>query len=335
MAFGHADSDAVFKEIERTLEEVDIRAVRVDRVEHNDDIDNRIIEEIERADLVLADLSYARPSVYFEAGFAQRCVPVIYTVRSDHFRPRVDDPNGNLRVHFDLQMKNIIPWNTPKDEGFRKRLRARVLKVVAPLRADKITREQAKERIAGFEAKSRQEQRDILQAIMRKHFGRFLKYRVVELIENSDQSKDFVPLIALNRFSGAMVGTKCEGSVFRFVFFQVVPSITKTLCRDYRYGLLWRQLYGVESFNDPSWTPQHIKEDMIICSYGARGTQRLAKEIPHLRRGRSEGTLECVERTKLLYPGRPVELDREVTIHVVESIPRLAELEQELKLRFT
>jgi hypothetical protein len=33
-----------------------------------------------------ADLRYARPSVYFEAGYAERSVPVIYTVRRDHFR---------------------------------------------------------------------------------------------------------------------------------------------------------------------------------------------------------------------------------------------------------
>src|SRR5262245_22417471 len=86
MAFDHTDTDAIFADIERILGAVNIDAIRVDRVVHNDDIDDRIISEITRADLVLADLSYARPSVYFEAGFAQRSIPVIYTVRSDHFR---------------------------------------------------------------------------------------------------------------------------------------------------------------------------------------------------------------------------------------------------------
>lgn len=53
MAFDRADSDAIFEKIERTLDEVNIDAIRVDRVEHNDDIDDRIIAEIKRADLVL------------------------------------------------------------------------------------------------------------------------------------------------------------------------------------------------------------------------------------------------------------------------------------------
>jgi nucleoside 2-deoxyribosyltransferase len=84
---------------------------RVDRIEHNDDIDDRIIAEIEKADLVITDLTYARPSVYFEAGYAQRAIPVVYTVRGDHFRARDADPHGNRQVHFDLKMRNIIAWS--------------------------------------------------------------------------------------------------------------------------------------------------------------------------------------------------------------------------------
>src|SRR5215472_9716952 len=52
------------------------------RLEHNDDIDKRIMKEIKACDFAIADLTYARPSVYFEAGFAQRSVPV--TSRKDH-----------------------------------------------------------------------------------------------------------------------------------------------------------------------------------------------------------------------------------------------------------
>jgi len=54
-----------------------ITPVRVDRQEHLDDINNRIIRELKQCDFAIADLTFARPSVYHEAGFAQRCVPVI------------------------------------------------------------------------------------------------------------------------------------------------------------------------------------------------------------------------------------------------------------------
>ena len=78
MAFGHNDTDAIFKILRKTLGPLGINAQRVDRIEHNDNIDTKIISEIETADLVIADLTYARPSVYFEAGYAQRAIPVIF-----------------------------------------------------------------------------------------------------------------------------------------------------------------------------------------------------------------------------------------------------------------
>src|SRR5260370_6071851 len=120
MAFDKPDTDEIFGGIDETLNAMGIKAVRVDRIEHNDDIDNRLISELESADFVLADLTYSRPSVYFEAGYAQRKVPVIYTVRRDHLRPTLGDEHGNLRVHFDLQMKNIIPWTNAADTVFEK-----------------------------------------------------------------------------------------------------------------------------------------------------------------------------------------------------------------------
>ena len=95
----------------------------VDRIEHNDNIDTRIISQTEAADLVIADLTYARPSVYFEAGYAQRAIPVIFTARSDHFTERDNDPNGNRHVHFDqdaqhhrlvIAERRDISWTTDK-----------------------------------------------------------------------------------------------------------------------------------------------------------------------------------------------------------------------------
>jgi nucleoside 2-deoxyribosyltransferase len=46
-----------------------IEPLRVDQIEHNDDIDDKIIELIKKCDFCIADLTYARPSVYYEAGY--------------------------------------------------------------------------------------------------------------------------------------------------------------------------------------------------------------------------------------------------------------------------
>src|SRR5580765_8219234 len=105
MRFEEQQTDKVYDRlIEPTLKRQQIVPIRIDRVEHNDNIDQRIIREIEHCDLALADLTFARPSVYFEAGYAERKVPVIYTCRKDHFKANPNDVGDNLRVHFDLQM---------------------------------------------------------------------------------------------------------------------------------------------------------------------------------------------------------------------------------------
>jgi hypothetical protein len=81
------------------------------------------MDGLRRSDFCIADLTYARPSVYFEAGFAERSVQVIYTVRSDHLRRNQAE---DLRVHFDLQMKPLITWKDPEDPSFPTRLERRL-----------------------------------------------------------------------------------------------------------------------------------------------------------------------------------------------------------------
>jgi nucleoside 2-deoxyribosyltransferase len=130
MAFGWDDTDAFYeKQILPTLKRNGIKPVIINRHQSNDDLNFQIFEQLDKADFCIADLTYTRPSVYFEAGYAQRAIPVIYTARKDHLGKGQPD---DLRVHFDLQMKPIVVWSSPADLTFsnrlEKRLRATVLK---------------------------------------------------------------------------------------------------------------------------------------------------------------------------------------------------------------
>jgi hypothetical protein len=155
MAVGRTDTDRIYdKHILPTLRAAGIRSIFMGRLEHNDDIDKRIIREIEACDFCIADLTYARPSVYFEAGFAQRKVPVIYTSREDHLRPRDDDEFGNYRVHFDLLMRNIVPWSNPQDRRFARRLARRIRIVVAPFLRQRHSDALARSEEARFQSRS-------------------------------------------------------------------------------------------------------------------------------------------------------------------------------------
>jgi nucleoside 2-deoxyribosyltransferase len=128
MAFDRADTDQLYDDvIASVLRRNGVVPVIINRRQDNRDINHQIIEQLDKCDFCIADLTYARPSVYFEAGYAQRQVEVIYTVRADHLgRGQPDD----LRVHFDLQMKPLIMWESPTDSTFSKKLDLRLKSTV-------------------------------------------------------------------------------------------------------------------------------------------------------------------------------------------------------------
>jgi nucleoside 2-deoxyribosyltransferase len=128
MAFNQEDTDALYEEqIKPVLRRNDVTPIIVNRRQSNEDLNNQIYSQLLKCDFSIADLTYARPSVYFEAGFAERHVDVIYTVRKDHLKRGAPD---DRRVHFDLQMKPLITWETATDPTFGTRLERRLLGTV-------------------------------------------------------------------------------------------------------------------------------------------------------------------------------------------------------------
>ena len=106
MAFGHKDTDDLYeKQLLPVLTRLGINAIRIDLMQSNDDINIQIIELLKSAHFCISDLTYARPSVYFEAGFAQHTIPVIYSVRRDHLDPGQPE---DRRVHFDLHEAHYL-----------------------------------------------------------------------------------------------------------------------------------------------------------------------------------------------------------------------------------
>ncbi len=250
MAFDHNDTDSIFQQMKRTLREIGVSLRRVDRIEHNDDIDDRIILEITQADFVIADLTYARPSVYFEAGYAQgRPVPVVYTARKDHFQSRSDDSHGNSRVHFDLQMRNIIAWARPGDAMFAKRLKTRVNKVISPILKQKLVDAEEKHREASFKALALKDQLDLLRRTARRHFeGLGFEITTVDRNQPSDWSIWTLDYWAREYFSGAILGFKRDSRNLRVVFFHPVKSVNKELCQQYRCKLIG--MHGLAPISD-------------------------------------------------------------------------------------
>ncbi|GAG18337.1 unnamed protein product, partial [marine sediment metagenome] len=175
-AFGKKDVDAIYsKVVKRVLAELKIKSLRVDRIVHNDDVDDKILELIDVCDFCITDLTYARPSAYYEAGLVSGLgKPVIFLARSDHFRDKPGDENGNLRVHFDLQMKNIISWTSPVPT-LHKKLAARVRKVIRPIVRRKTSESASKKLEAAFARESQQSKLSELLTLSRRSLSK-LKY---------------------------------------------------------------------------------------------------------------------------------------------------------------
>jgi nucleoside 2-deoxyribosyltransferase len=124
MAFGNDETSRIYdNHIKPVLVRNDVTPIIINRQESNKDINNQIIGHLDDCDVCIADLTYTRPSVYFEAGYAQRKVEVIYTVRTDHLG---NNQPEDKRVHFDLKMKPIIKWKNPDDRTFANRLEKRL-----------------------------------------------------------------------------------------------------------------------------------------------------------------------------------------------------------------
>ena len=115
MWFDSALDDAWENGFKPALKQTGYDPIRIDLAEHNEKICDRIIAEIRKSGLIVADFTGQRGGVYFEVGFAMGLgIPVVWTCR--------DTDVENL--HFDTRQYNHIVWSDP--EELRKKLINRI-----------------------------------------------------------------------------------------------------------------------------------------------------------------------------------------------------------------
>ena len=121
MWFDESMDEVWEKAIEPGIEDAGYEAVRIDRKEHLDKIDDEIIAELRRARFIVADFTHGddgpRGGVYYEAGFAYGLkLPFIFSCRKDSIG----------KVHFDTRQYPHILWEAGKLDEFRRRLARRI-----------------------------------------------------------------------------------------------------------------------------------------------------------------------------------------------------------------
>jgi hypothetical protein len=103
------------------VEAAGYRAIRVDKQEHNNRIDDEIVAEIRKSKFTVADFTGQRGGVYFEAGFTLGLGrPVIWLCRDDALS----------EVHFDTRQYNFIVWTINDLDKLAKAIEHRIVATI-------------------------------------------------------------------------------------------------------------------------------------------------------------------------------------------------------------
>ncbi|HEU4559590.1 MAG TPA: hypothetical protein VFS20_17190 [Longimicrobium sp.] len=115
MSFAEGMEDVFRNGFEPALRSTGFRAIRLDLIEHNEKIGDRMIADIRKSSLVVADFTLHRQNVYFEAGFALGLGRhLIWTCRESDIE----------QAHFDTRHYNHVVWRDAAD--LEQRLRNRI-----------------------------------------------------------------------------------------------------------------------------------------------------------------------------------------------------------------
>jgi hypothetical protein len=102
--------------IEPAFREAGFRAVRIDKTEHLNRIDDEIISQLRQSRFVVADFTGQRHGVYFEAGFMLGLSRNVYWLC---------DKSELEKIHFDNRQYNFIDYDSPEDA--KRRLYNRIM----------------------------------------------------------------------------------------------------------------------------------------------------------------------------------------------------------------
>jgi hypothetical protein len=110
---------------------------RVDQHNQGDLLKSEIVRFIERSQIIVADVTNARPNCYLEIGYAMglgKKANLILTAREDHHHSSPRFRRDGPKVHFDLEGYDILFWNPDDLPNFREDLTKRIARRAAIVR---------------------------------------------------------------------------------------------------------------------------------------------------------------------------------------------------------
>jgi hypothetical protein len=139
MQIGNKELDKIYSDIFVTaIVAANLEPKRIDKDNEGQLLKKEIVENIEKAEIIIADLTNERPNCYLEVGYAMgldKYKNLIITVREDHYPESPNFKKGGPRIHFDLAGYDILFWDPNNLEEFKIRLADRIsrrLLIISP-----------------------------------------------------------------------------------------------------------------------------------------------------------------------------------------------------------
>ena len=112
---------AVLGVIKNECKSFDIKVIRIDDIQDSHRVTEEVIQEIERADYLLVDLTNERQNVYYELGYSHG--------KGKDPKNIVLMAKKGTTLHFDTRNMRTLFWKDPKD--LERKLRKRLGSIVS------------------------------------------------------------------------------------------------------------------------------------------------------------------------------------------------------------
>lgn len=135
MQIGDAELEGIYETvIAPAVRSAGLVPRRIDQDNEGGLLNAEIMDWIENADIVVADLTNERPNCYLEVGFALglgRNASLVLTVRQDHLPGHPEHDIRGPKVHFDLAGYDLLLWDPGNLDQFRAELERRIQRRLA------------------------------------------------------------------------------------------------------------------------------------------------------------------------------------------------------------
>ncbi len=147
MQIGNVELDKLYQEIYiPAIKDANLNPKRIDFDDEGNLLKKEIVEYIENADIIIADLTNERPNCYLEIGYAMgldKYKNIIFTAREDHLPESPNFKKGGPKIHFDVSGYNILFWDKSNLEEFADKLTEQInrrLSIIgnAPLKQERL-----------------------------------------------------------------------------------------------------------------------------------------------------------------------------------------------------